>query len=701
MSADGEMDLNACDREPIHVPGSIQPHGLMLVADPETLRVIQGAGRLSETFGEDWLGADCAALLGEAAAEAVRAGPKAAARVTTPDGAVWDLSSHQAGSRLVIELEPEEDDAARFGLLQTLERAAAGFEAAQDLGGLCRRAAREFRALTGYDHVMVYRFLEEGAGQVLGEDRAEGRRSFLNHRFPATDIPKQARALYVRNLVRVIPDAGYRPAPLEPALNDGPLDMSDSVLRSVSPIHLQYLQNMGVAASASVSIIKDGELWGLIACHNATPRLIGTERRIACRALAAGLARQIKSREDTDAYRERVRLRTHEDSIVELLLREGSLDEALSRHASEIRRMLDGDGVAVLRSGEVVTDGVTPSADEIRRLAKWIPGQGRRPVFHTRRLGERFELPADQAAVSAGVLAITLAAGDPWMVMWFRAEEVETVEWAGNPHKNTDGDGAPLTPRSSFDAWRETVRGRSRPWTMPETEAASRLLVAVTEVWQTRRIRDLNRELLDNIEQKEALIEQREFLLGEINHRVQNSLQLVSSFLGLQARETEDEAATRAIEEARRRIAAVSLVHRRLYRSDQVESVDAARYIDELLDELIGSFGEDWRRHITRDLDPVLLPNDRAISLGLILTELVINTNKYAYGGDAGPLRVSLGESGANMRLTVTDSGVGRDGAVKGFGSRFVDALVKQLGGELDYSDNAPGSRAVFTAPVQ
>jgi light-regulated signal transduction histidine kinase (bacteriophytochrome) len=597
MSADGEMDLNACDREPIHVPGSIQPHGLMLVADPETLRVVQGAGRLSETFGEGWLGSDCAALLGEAAGEALRAGPASVARVTTPDGATWDLTAHKAGARLVVELEPEEDDAARFGLLQTLERGAAGFEAAQDLGALCRRAAREFRALTGYDHVMVYRFLEEGAGQVLGEDMAEGRRSFLNHHFPATDIPKQARALYVRNLVRVIPDAGYRPAPLEPALEDGPLDMSDSVLRSVSPIHLQYLQNMGVAASASVSIIKDGGLWGLIACHNATPRLIGTERRIACRALAAGLARQIKSREDTDAYRERVRLRTHEDSIVELLLREGSLDEALSRHASEIRRMLDGDGVAVLRGGEVVTDGVTPSADQIKRLAKWIPGQGRRPVFHTRRLGERFELPADQAAVSAGVLAITL--------------------------------------------------------------------------------------------------------LGEINHRVQNSLQLVSSFLGLQARETEDGPATLAIEEARRRIAAVSLVYRRLYRSDQVESVDAARYIDELLDELIGSFGEDWRRHITRDLDPVLLPNDRAISLGLILTELVINTNKYAYGGEAGPLRVSLGENGATMRLTVTDSGVGRDGAVKGFGSRFVDALVKQLGGELDYSDNAPGSRAVFTAPVQ
>jgi two-component sensor histidine kinase len=299
-------------------------------------------------------------------------------------------------------------------------------------------------------------------------------------------------------------------------------------------------------------------------------------------------------------------------------------------------------------------------------------------------------------------LGLILSPSDPWVVLWFRAEETQVVNWAGNPHKDVAlGPDDALNPRVSFEAWSEIVRGKARRWTIPEIEAAGHLRVAVMNVWQTRRIRDLNRQLLSTIEQKEMLLQQKEFLVGEINHRVQNSLQLVSSFLSLQARESNDAALQKSIEEARRRIAAVSLVHRRLYSSDQLETIDAARYTDELLSDLGSSFGAEWERHLVRDLQPVMLPNDRAVGLGLVLTELVINANKYAYGGAPGPLRVTLAEDRNLFRLVVADDGVGRGSRRAGFGSRLLNGLVGQLSGTIEYQDNRPGTRAVLSAPIE
>jgi light-regulated signal transduction histidine kinase (bacteriophytochrome) len=701
-----EIDVTACDREPIHIPGSIQPHGLLLVVDPATMTVTHGAGDVEARLGRaDWIGAGCVELLGIDAEARIRTGPSGILRQVRPPsgGQTFDVAWHTSGAQLIIELEASASSPSGIALLPQIEAAAAAFERAADMKHLCGLAAVEFRRLTGYDRVMVYQFLDDDAGVVVGEDTAPGQHSFLNHHFPASDIPKQARALYVRNLVRVIPDVTYVPAPLVPAwYQAAPLDMSDCHLRSVSPIHIRYLRNMGVAASASVSIVKDGALWGLIACHNATPRPIEADRRAACRALAGGLSRQIKAREETDAYRERVRLRTYEDGIVELLLREGSLDTAISNHLAEILGMLDGDGLAVLRGEEVIIGGRAPSVPEIRRLAAWLNEKPNAPIFSTSSLSTQYALPEAEQSLAGGLLAMTLSASEPWIVLWFRAEEVQVVNWAGNPHQHmTVGPSGTLNPRASFEAWAEKVHGKARRWTIPEIEAAGRLRVAVLNVWQTRRIRDLNRQLLATVEQKETLIQQKEFLLGEINHRVQNSLQLVSSFLSLQARDSDDETLRAAIEEARRRISAVSLVHRRLYSSDQLEAIDAARYVDELLDDLIASIGAEWSSRLVRDLQPIMLPNDRAIGLGLVLTELVINANKYAYGGAPGPLRVTLTEDRNLFRLVVADEGAGRGTTRRGFGSRLLTGLVGQLGGTLDYEDNQPGTRATLSAPIE
>ncbi|WP_246734703.1 histidine kinase dimerization/phosphoacceptor domain -containing protein [Chelativorans sp. ZYF759] len=707
MNQPESLDLTACDREPIHLPGAIQPHGAMLVVDLDSGIVRHQAGDTGLFLGvSDTIGRLAAELFGETwqqvAAPGAAVPQEVAFSVSLPhsDRPV-DLSFSRSEDVLIVEVEhaPAQDETA--DRLHQLERASIAFERAGSIKQLCEVAAVEFRLLCGFDRVMIYRFLEDGAGVVLAEDKREDDHSFLNHHFPATDIPRQARELYVRNLVRCIPDITYRPAPLQPALEDdgASLDMSDSVLRSVSPIHLQYMKNMGVGASASVSIVRDGGLWGLIACHNAKPRLMPAGVRIACRVLAGALARQIKAREETDTYRERVRLRTFEDDIVALLSREGTLDEAISNHLGEIMRMLDADGVAVLRGRDFVSGGECPTEQTVRAIAGSILDHGH-PVFSSSRLARDIGMPHADAALAAGLLAITLSASEPWVVMWFRAEKVEVVKWAGNPHKATASATDILTPRASFDAWSEIVRGRSRRWTMPEIEAAGRLRHTVTNVWQNRRIQDLNRQLLDTLDQKDILLREKDFLLREVNHRVQNSLQLVSSFLALQASGAGNDEVSAAIAEARRRIAAVSLVHRRLYSSDQLEIVDAARYVDELLDDLLTSLGPEWNASVVRDLEPIMIKTDRAVSLGLILTELVINANKYAYGGAAGPLRVVLADDDDGMRLCVIDQGGGRKSTGRGFGSRMIEVLVSQLGGTLDYLDNRPGTNAVLVAPI-
>lgn len=300
------------------------------------------------------------------------------------------------------------------------------------------------------------------------------------------------------------------------------------------------------------------------------------------------------------------------------------------------------------------------------------------------------------------MLAVTLSADEPWLLLWFRVEQVETVNWAGNPHKEHSGTPQkPLTPRASFAAWREIVRGHARGWILPEVDAATRLRAALLDVQQNRRVRELNRQLTKILQDKDLLLQQKEFLIGEVNHRVQNSLQLVSSFLALQARASDNPELHAALEEARRRLTAVALVHRRLYRGDQIEVVNAARYVEELCADTFSFMGHDWTKHLSLDLSPVLVSTDRAVTLGLVLTELLINSNKYAYGGAAGPVEITLREDRTHLHLIVADKGVGKAPSRKGFGSRIMEGLVAQLGGKLTNEDNHPGLRTEIIVPVE
>ena len=707
-----EVELTLCDREPIHVPGSIQPHGMMLVASLDGLITHHVAGDVEQRLGvPEWAGQPLDMLLGEVLAGRIAAlleqnSGGFAGQIATLDGEVLDVSAHRSGDYLIVELEPATKIPLPASLaslvLEELEAAAVSFEQAPTLQALCDLAAIEFRRITGFDRVMVYHFLDDDAGRVLAEARQDDLHSFANHHFPASDIPRQARALYVRNRTRVIPDIFYEPAPLRPEWTaPTPLDMSDSSLRSVSPIHLRYLDNMGVRASASVSIVKDGALWGLIACHNEAPRMMTFDVRVACRALAGAMARQIKVKAEAGSLRQRIELRAFEDEIVHKLSATSAPSAALLGDLDELGRMFGADGVAVLQAGELVTHGACPTEDQVRALADWVLARAGETVFSTDRLAEDYPAAQQFRERGSGLLAMSVGVETPWLLLWFRAEQAETVNWAGNPHKNANPDPIEvLTPRASFGVWREAVRGRARRWTAPEIDAATRLRDALLEVRQTRQVRELNQRLTETLRDKDVLLTEKEFLIGEVNHRVQNSLQLVSSFLTLQARKSDNIVLHDALEEARRRLSAVGLVHRRLYRGDQIETIDAARYVEELCEDALSSMGQDWGKFLSLDLVPVTLSADRAITLGLIVAELITNINKHAYSGKAGPIEIRLTNGSADFCLVVADKGQGNASSQMGFGTRMMDALVAQLGGGLAYESNALGLRAVLTAPI-
>ncbi|WCP71071.1 MULTISPECIES: histidine kinase dimerization/phosphoacceptor domain -containing protein [Sphingomonas] len=695
-------DLTICDREPIHIPGAIQPHGMLLIVDPAEGVIVGGAGDVASLLGADWLGGTILDLIGEAGLAILRSTVAGPVVLGTTGQTTLSVVASREGRFWLIELEPTApgepgtDDA-----LTWIEQGGEEFSRAVDLDDLTARAASIFARLTGFDRVMIYRFLDDDSGKVVAERHAPDIHGFLNHHFPASDIPRQARALYIRNRVRVIPDASYTPAPiigLDPTLSA--VDLSNVGVRAVSPIHVQYLRNMAVAASASVSIIKDGMLWGLVACHHRSPRNLSYLQRKTCELIAASLAQQIGAKEEAAEYRERLRLRTAEDALAQRFAQEYDPDQLSALIGSDLQRLLRADGFVLQRGPMRYSSGHVPPPEAISDILQWVRAQGN-ILLHTAALEHR--LPAAHAYrdMASGLLAITLSADEPVVLLWFRAETLQTIQWAGNPHKAVEQEpDRPLTPRASFAAWSEEIRGRALPWSPAEIEAAHRLSRLLFDARQRRRISELNRELTRAVTDKDALLAQQETLIKEVNHRVQNSLQLVVAFLAMQANAENDETLTRHLGEAQRRLSAVALVHRRLYSEDTVTVIDLGRYIEDLLAEMQSSMGDEWTGRLTMDLAPLLISADAAVQVGLVLVELVINAQKYAYGGKPGPIAITLEKVRNRFRLTVADRGQGRTGNRTGFGTRMLGAMVKRLDGTIEESDNAPGLRFTVSAPI-
>ncbi len=417
--------------------------------------------------------------------------------VSKQDWATVDAFVYRSGELLVLELEPsgENHPEDALALVQTM---LGRVQQAGTTQAFCQGLADEVRRVSGFDRVMVYRFLPDGSGVVDAEARGDGVESFLGLHYPASDIPRQARELYLRNWIRLIPDACYTPAPILPADDprDGsPLDLSHSLIRSVSPMHLEYLRNMGVVASMSLSIIVGGKLWGLIACHHMAPRFLSHRLRMACELFAQMASAKLETRVGADEFEAQLKSKRIHEELVTRMSREADLAQGLTRYKPNLLDFISAEGVGLWLDDQFTGLGQTPRPEQVANLVGWLNETAAEGVFHTDKLPLLYPPAALFADAASGLIALSVSKTPRDYVLWFRPEVIHTVTWAGDPSKpvETIDGGQRLSPRKSFAAWRQSVSLHSHPWRSAEVEAAKTLRLSLMEVI-LRRIDQVARE---------------------------------------------------------------------------------------------------------------------------------------------------------------------------------------------------------------
>ena len=642
----GQVDLSNCDREPIHVPGSIQPHGALLVLDPAAdFTVVQVAGdtaALLAKLPEAMLGKPLADLFGSTHVEALEeilahGDASTPLHALDPDLRLGDVPVDASVHRTVLTAGPEHPEGREVVVvefeaadtpkarsrdpLSAVQRMLSAIHASTDLHTFCQTATEQLRRLTGYDRVMVYRFLPQGEGWVFAESHKPGMPPYLELRYPASDIPAQARLLYLRNWLRIIADVDYTPAPLLAAGNgaaadNAMLDMSQCVLRSVSPLHLEYLRNMGVAATMTISVIRGGQLWGLIACHHETPKPIPRHLRAMCELFGHMFSFQLEARERAEGYEYRHKLRGLHERLVRFMSDEPDLAAGLMRQRQNLLDYIDADGVALLVEDQFSSLGRTPREDHMRALVDWLDRtHGDQGVFATASLSSHWEFARDFAIDASGVIAIAASRSPRDYIIWFRPEVIESVRWAGNPDKPVEAgeQGERISPRKSFEAYSRSVRLHAKPWTEAEIEAVQTLRLTLLEVI-LKRIDQIARE-------RGAAQARHEVMLAELNHRVKNTLATIQAL----ARHSKRSAASldAYVHGFEQRIQAMAASHN-LLTDTAWEAVDLRTLLVEQL-RPYATEGDNLRLNGPR---VALLPKT-GTSIGMAVHELATNAAKY------------------------------------------------------------------------
>lgn len=704
MSARDQVDLTNCDREPIHIPGRIQPHGCILACDTDLSIIRRHSRNTAEILRAPFAeinGRKLEELIGSVRAHDLRnallrsadpARPGLILGMTLPDrDGAFNVAVHQYKGNVIIEFEPVGENENAGSPLEVARALIARLHQVSNVDDLCNRTARYLRSALGYDRVMVYRFAHDGSGQVVSEAKAPQLEGFLGLNFPASDIPRQARELYLKNTIRVIPDASGTFVDIEPEFDPSgnPLDLSFANLRSVSPIHCEYLRNMGVGASMSVSIIVGGQLWGLIACHHYAAKQLPMPVRIAAELFGDFFSLHLQAMLRKQRLDTATQARRSLDGLLRNVAHHTDLARFLRDSISDFCELMPCDGVGLWMQGRWTASGSVPPGAAISTLARFVNSVSEGQVWATHALSESLPQAADYQADASGVLAIPLSQTPRDYLFLFRKEVVQTIDWAGNPEKRYDVGplGDRLTPRKSFAIWKQTVERQSHPWTQADLDIADATRTALLEVLMRHS------ELLSE-ERRKADLQQR-MLNEELNHRVKNILSLIKSLVShpVEAdRELEDYIAS-----LQGRIQALSLAH------DQIIRGDGGGALRDLLDAELSPYLHHGTT-ITLDGPPVGL-DARAFSvMALVLHELATNAAKYgALSKNSGKLNVRwqlTNEGACEIFWQESDGPLVKPPRSRGFGSVLINRSIPyDLGGESDISYDASGVKARFLIP--
>nr|MCU0527789.1 ATP-binding protein [Elainella sp. Prado103] len=560
------IDLTNCDREPIHLPGQIQPHGVLLTLQEPELIVLQASQNTAS-----WLGIEAEQLLGQTLdvlfdpAQIADLKTRLAnhhlslfnpveIRVRSPATdprsthyQLFDAILHRSQGILILELEPHQLIANRstsggfLGFYPLLQQAICGLREAKDITHLTQVIVQEIRRLTGFDRVMVYRFETDHSGVVIAEEKQANLEAYLGLHYPASDIPVQARQLYYENWLRLIPDVHYQPAnliPIHHPITQQPLDLSPAVLRSVSPLHVEYLQNMGVAASMSISLITEKRLWGLISCHHHTPKYVDYETRKACEFLGQIASVELVHQQDRTARRYREQVRSIQEQFRQSFTYEPDfIEHVLQQNQARLLDLVQAQGAAIVLGAQLTLVGQTPAEAEVQMLINELLDQTRQDVFCTDSLSQLDPTAKAFKDRASGMLAISIFLNQKtYHILWFRPEQIQVVHWAGDPRKpvsvTADGE-MRLSPRRSFELWKETVEEKSLPWQPLEQEAAQEmrniLMLAALEFSQAAMEQAAERATIANRAKSQ--------FLAKMSHELRTPLNAILGFTQIMSRD--------------------------------------------------------------------------------------------------------------------------------------------------------------------
>jgi chemotaxis family two-component system sensor kinase Cph1 len=732
ISTGEDVDLSNCDREPMRIPSLIQPHGALLAARDPDLRIVYASENSTEMLGlapSALFEMTLPEALGAAAVKSIQQA-LAAERYFPPEintfaipsrqGAYFDAMSHRHGDLLCVELEPSLGSRSWDLLSMRIEQAIRELRRAKTLEELTASIPPLIYELTGYDRVMVYRYDQDGYGEVIAERKDLDMEPFLGLHYPATDIPRQAKELYLLQRIRTIVDVGYRPVQVighAEFTHGEPLDMTNCGLRSVSPMHIKYLQNMGVGGSFGISLIHENRLWGMVLCHHRSAKLIPPEVRTLCDFLGQLISVLIRLNLQTSNTAERLQKKLLLQGLTAAIGGHGSVVAALAE-ASSLLRLTGADGAFLRIGGQAHLIGKTPDLADAASLMTACRADLTEATLSSHEMGKRFPAFAHLASVASGFLFVPLK-GPNDGILWFRQEITEAVRWAGKPDasKVSSDDGFRISPRKSCAAWEEVQRGRSLPWRPSEIEAAldlESISIKASADNETKEQLALEQML------REKRIEALSLMAAGLAHEINNPLAIILGRAG-ELLSLAESGATIPAEEVRQACESIVKTSQRAVRilrglrgfarEGRNDPMELA-HISAIAEECMGLQEARFERHgikmrirIDPDMPPILC---REVQVGQILTNLLNNAFDAV---KSSPLDLWI-ELAAAMReeevfIEVTDSGRGIDDGLRahlmepffttkelgvgmGVGLSLSRAIAQDHGGTLTLLNDTP-----------
>ncbi len=708
------VNLTNCEQEPIHIPGSIQPHGFLIAIYADSLIVDYCSANTIDFLGityEQCLGKNFADIFGDEITRDFKNYVNSQGAAVNPpmelevNGKNLLCSAYALGKCYIAEFEPA--DPAQPSITNVYNQTVqfVGYmEQSETLQELCMKVAHQTRVITGYDRVMIYRFDKDYNGEVFAESKVEHIEPFLGLHYPHTDIPAQARQLYLTNLMRIIVDVNYTPVPIY-TIDDATgknLDMSRSYLRSVSPIHIEYLKNMGVGGTLTISLIHDGRLWGLITCHHYSAKYVPLYSRIAAQMQGYFLTSQISVRQLNEEYKTSAAI----NASLEQLLDGKHEPEAASfeKIAADpaLLSLCNAGGVAILFEGNVYRSGKTPTDEEIRKLAGWLYMHTRRGEFNTTRLPDVYADAKHFAATGAGIIYHSLSGAQDDAIIWFAPETKEEVNWGGDPTKAIVKNEKGLSPRNSFALWKQVLQYQSREWTRPELLATATFAHAlqkhITLIFITEEERK-QRRLTDQLREANTELENINWISSHDLKEPLRKIQMFSSRILDKEQEALSESTAGSLKKITRSAGRMQQLLADITAYNKVRHLDAAferitltdilnAVADELKDELADRNGT-----LTYDALPEI--SGVPFLLRQLFLNLLRNSIKFAKNDVTPVITVTAskvssapgGDKNNYTRVDVQDNGIG-------FDSRYEDSIFKvfsRLHGTDEYEGSGVG----------